>query len=209
MFLCYYKIMDKEALEIAKAYSELRERHFNGGYFSDEVQAEFERVAHLNEEEKEQLFTDLFNETWKLGKELQSSATFNKENYEGDEGSLDLNRNLGSIHISLPELEKEDTSEGTLGAKGIMIYSESFDPTPKKEMVWPNNPHDPLGLESVREQVQLEQPPQHMEEWIWADPDGTFRHEANGPTLDQGILQLLDARETLQVAQQHPTEVPA
>lgn len=192
--------MDNEALKTANDYKKLEEQHFNGGYFSEAVKADTEKAMQLNETEKNAFFTDTFKKTRELAREIQQDPAFKVESSREDgsvSGTIDLGGDIGVIGIEINELNPEDTGDNT-ATSGVLVYSESFDPTPRKEMEWQYAGQSDINGEQV--QVTKDIDPQNWQEPVWAHTDGTFNHEDEN--LDETIPRLLDMRETLEVARE-------
>lgn len=173
--------MDNEALKTAKAYKQMEEQHFNGGYFSDAVKADTEKALQLNEEEKRAFFTDTFNKTCELAREIQQNPAFQVKTIREDgttQGTLDLGDDIGVIHVDVDVHPAEERDENVT-VTGVVAYSESFDPTPGRD----------------------DEVPRFWDEPVWVEEDGSLAHE-NIESLDESIPRLLDMRETLEVARE-------
>jgi len=173
----------------------MAKEHFNGGYFSESVRAEAERVRQLPDEEKRAFFADVFNETHTFAERLQANPRFNSER-SGIELSAE---GLGFIGIDLTYCSAEEAAaEDTNPYRGILVTVDSFSPTPRTKSEWVNAPGDELGLETHSPtMVTLDHEIPHWEEHVFADLDGML--DETQYDIDQELLRLLDARETLRV----------
>lgn len=189
--------MDRESIKVAETYRQMSEQHFNGGYFSDAVRAEGERISQLDEKEKHELFSRCFNSAYYLAEHLQGRYEFNKET-----AVIDLSaEGLGVVVVSLHYFSEEEAKqENTYPNKGIMVRT-AFEPTPEREEKYINALGDDLGLEtSGPTMVTVDHAPRGWEEHIYANLDGSFPTEDHPYNIDDEILRLLDAQETLNIA---------
>jgi hypothetical protein len=180
--------MDKEAIATSKNYKDIEQAHFNGGYFSEEVREEVERLKDRSEEDKRAVFKKAFNETYTLAVYIKGHPLFSLPN---DNITLE---GLGTIWVDVREEEKNEDVEEAY--KGILVRPESFDPTPRKQEEWPVTEGDPLGLEAQSTIVSLDHEPKGWHEHVFADLEGNLDAEAD---VDYELFRLLDMRETLQV----------
>lgn len=188
--------MDQKSIKAAETYRQMQEQHFNGGYFSEAVRAEGERISKLTEEEKHELFSHHFNVVYYLAEHLQGRPEFDKET-----ATIDLSsEGLGEVVVSLYYFSEEEAKqEDAHPTKGIMVRT-AFEPTPEREEKYINAPGDDLGLETAGPtMVTTDQAPAGWEEHIYADLDGSFPTEDHPHNIDSELLRLLDAEETLNI----------
>lgn len=195
--------MDLDAITTSVKYELLREQHFNGGYFSDDVREEAQRLNELNTEEKKILFRDTFNALWEQAIALKSKGT-TIPGYFPKRTMFDLTEHhLGEIGLDLSSADETEAAAEDISAyKGIDVWVESFNPVPRRHEEYINAPGDELGLETGGPtMVKDDQEPRGWGDGIYANFDGSFPAE-HTDTLDYEIMRLLDAKETLDIIAQ-------
>jgi hypothetical protein len=193
--------MDRESLQIAKNYHDLRERHFNGGYFSDHVRSQHNTYLELPEKTQKEFYQDLFNSTFSLAKDVLDSEAVNakKEEYGTEYWTLSKNfevDGLGHFTLDLSSTSETDMDEGPYLI--IFLENDTFQPRPELSApTWvPNDPSDSLGLgDGSYQRKSLEEYPHGWELHVDARLDGSvYKNDESGADK---VLCLLDYHETL------------
>ncbi len=183
--------MDREALQTSYNYSQLWEQHFKGGYFSEDVKKVFETIKDQSDQEKRAFYAQQFEEVFGLAQALESHVGAN---------SIDLSeQGLGVIKFGT-DITGPDEQEKTLGYRGVQAQAVAFDPQIEGRLVYTN----PGSLEDNSQHIATEaRHPKFWERnegWLWLYDNGYLADEDNPDGIDNTILWLLDAKETLEVA---------
>lgn len=187
--------MDREALQTSYNYSQIWEQHFKGGYFSEGVKEAFEAVKDQSEQEKRAFYAQQFEEAFGLAQALQAHVG-------AEVRSIDLSdQGLGVIEFATETVAPEET-EDNMGYRGLQVRAVAFDPQIEGRLVYTN----PGSLEDNSQHIATEA--RHPKFWERNEgnlylPDNGQLDDADSPGgIDDTILWLLDAKETLEVAAQ-------
>lgn len=125
--------MDRKHLEATYTAEKMKEAHFQGGFYTSDVQQHIERMEELTPAGRLELYNELFGQLWSMAKELSEHPNYDKET-----GVLDLsNEGLGSIEIRAVQSDPgDDPITGAETFCQIYVFPRAFNPDVPGELLY-------------------------------------------------------------------------
>jgi len=184
--------MDREAIRTSAAYKKLEDQYFDGGYYSPKVRELSSALESLTLAERHDFYRDHFNLAWSIADRVVSSGRFDQW------GRADMtDEGLGVIEVRLSKNEEDGDDSPAFNVLEVSVTS--FHPVSSTVEDWNwNKESDPMGLETSHPVTKnVRQYPEKYSDEIYALPDGSLCYDRQDEDLDNEILNLLNALETL------------